>query len=317
MKLFAAERFVLNIILSLFLIDAVLIVVKDINFDFAGYLVCVLLGGGIFILGQFYRKTGRDLRIATALISAGLFILFTLVASVFNYMFLPVHFPAIDPLLMRIDAAFGYSWPDVVTWAATYPWIGTGLFVVYGTSLIQLLLIVIMLGFTGKDRMLHHFLVTGVLGALASILFWIVFPTYGAKAYHELPLWVSEAIPMAVNPAYGRELMRLGQEGVSYMTPADVLGLIGFPSFHIFMAAMSVWFVLRHWLFMAVIWKLNVLMLPAVLVQGGHHLSDIFGGLAAFAIVCPLSAWLLNWMDARSHQAGAVPDGIVPVGLSG
>ena len=203
-------------------------------------------------------------------------------------------------------------------WAATYPWIGKILFAVYATSLPQLLLIVITLGFTGKNRMLHHFLVTGVLGALASILFWGAFPTYGAKAYHDLPLWVSEAIPMAVNPAYGRELMRLGQEGVSYLTPRDVLGLIGFPSFHIFMAAMSVWLVPRHWLFMAVIWTLNALMLPAVLVQGGHHLVDIFGGLAAFAVVCPLSAWLLNRITAGSQEDAAVPERqVVAVGVSG
>ncbi len=68
------------------------------------------------------------------------------------------------------------------------------------------------------------------------------------------------------------------------------------------MAAMSVWFVPRHWLVMAVILPINLLMLPAVLVQGGHHLSDVFGGLVAFAIVCAASAWLLKWLSARERN---------------
>lgn len=302
MRLFAAERFVLGFITILFVIDTVLIAVKGIAVDYAGYLLCGSMGAGVFILGQFYRKSGRDLRIAAALIAGGLFILFTLVASVFNYMFLPVAFPAIDHVLFRVDAAFGYSWMGIVTWAATHPWIGTILFFVYATSLPQLLVIVITLGFTGKERMLHHFLVTGVLGAFASIIFWIFFPSFGPSAYVQLPQWVSQTIPLAVDNAYGQELNRLITEGVVHLSPKNVLGLIGFPSFHILMAAMSVWFVPRHWLVMAVILPINILMLPAVLVQGGHHLSDVFGGLVAFAIVCAASAWLLKWLSVRERN---------------
>ncbi|MDZ7925720.1 MAG: phosphatase PAP2 family protein [Agrobacterium sp.] len=313
MRLFAAERFVLGFIATFFVIDVTLIAAKGIRVDYAGYFLCALAGACVFILGQFYRKSGRDLGIAAALISSGLFILFSLVGSVFNYMFLPVSFPTIDHVLFRVDAVFGYSWPDIVIWAATYPWIGKTLFLVYTTSLPQLLLIIIALGFTGKDRMLHHFIVTGVIGAFACITFWIFFPTYGAKAYYELPQWVEQTIPMAVDPAYGRELMRLGQEGVDYLTPQNVLGLIGFPSFHIFMTAMSVWFVPRNRFVMAVILPLNLLMLPAVLVQGGHHLSDIFGGLAAFVIVCTVSGRLLDWLSARERmgKAAAIPNQIV------
>ncbi|WCK03187.1 phosphatase PAP2 family protein [Agrobacterium tumefaciens] len=306
MQLFAAERFVLCTVIILFVFDVALITIKGIKLDYVGYFLCGMAGIGVFALGQFYRNSGRDLHIAAALISSGLFILFSLVGAVFNYMFLPVSFPAIDPVLIRVDRALGYSWPDMVTWAATYPWLGKMLFLVYTTSLPQLLLIIVALGFTGKDRMLHHFIVTGVMGAMASIIFWIFFPTYGAKAYYELPEWVTQAIPLMVNPAYGRELMRLGQEGVTYLSPKDVLGLIGFPSFHIFMAAMSVWFVPRHRLVIAVILPLNLLMLPAVLVQGGHHLSDVFGGLIAFAVVCAASGRLLDWLSARERMGRAV-----------
>ncbi len=68
---------------------------------------------------------------------------------------------------------------------------------------------------------------------------------------------------------------------------------------------MSVWFVPRHWAVMAVILPVNLLMPLAVLVQGGHHLSDVFGGLVAFVIVCAASARLLNWLSARERAGEA------------
>ncbi|WP_296070635.1 phosphatase PAP2 family protein [uncultured Agrobacterium sp.] len=299
MQLFAAERFVVSFIALLFVVDAALIVARGISVDYAGYLLCVFAGAGVFLLGQFYRRSGRDDRIAATLMSGGLFILFTLAASIFNYMLLPIAFPTLDHVLFAVDAAFGYGWEEIVIWAATRPWIGTILFFVYATSLPQLLLLVLTLGFTGKNRLLHHFLITGVLGAFASIVFWIFFPTFGPSAYLELPQWVPQAIPLAVGNEYGQELNRLATQGVDYLSPKNVLGLIGFPSFHIFMAAMSVWFAPRHWWAMLVILPLNLLMLPAVLVQGGHHVSDIFGGLVTFAIICAVSGRLLQWLSAK------------------
>lgn len=294
MIVFPVERLVLQIIAFLILFDISLIYWKSISVDVPGYLFCIACGVCIFALGQYYRVSRREKRLGGALTASGLFILFTLSASIFNYMFLPIAFAPIDMFLMRIDAAVGYSWPDVVGWAATYPLVGKLLFVVYMTSLPQLLIIVITLGFTGREKMLNRFILTGVIGSLASILFWIFFPTFGAKAYHDLPAWVLSTIPLAVDPSYGDQLLRLGQEGVSYLSPNDVLGLIGFPSFHIFMALMSVVFVPRNILFMVCFGTLNALMLPAVLVQGGHHLSDVFGGFAMFAIVYPASCYIVD-----------------------
>jgi hypothetical protein len=293
------ERLVLQIILCLSVVDISLIYWKSMSVDIPGYFFCIASGVFLFAIGQYYRLSGRDLQLGGALTASGIFILFSLAASIFNYMFLPIAFAPIDTVLMRVDATVGYSWPDVVGWAATYPLVGRLLFVVYMTSLPQLLVIVITLGFTGQEKMLNRFILTGVIGALASILVWIFFPTFGAKAYHDLPAWVSSAIPLAVDPAYGDELLRLGQEGVAHLSPKDVLGLIGFPSFHIFMALMSVVFVPRHILFVVCFGTLNALMLPAVLVQGGHHLSDVFGGFAMFAIVCPASCYIV---DKISHQ---------------
>ncbi|MDQ1186138.1 phosphatase PAP2 family protein [Agrobacterium larrymoorei] len=305
-----AERFVFSIICALFAVDLVLVAVKGVGVDVAGYSLSLAIGGGLLLLGHIYRSKKREERMAAALISASLFILFSICGSVFNYMFLPIQYPTIDHALIHIDGVIGYDWRSAVELVAHVPLIGRALFIVYMTSLPQLLLTIIILGFSGDYRRLQHFLLTGVLGALAGIIFWIFFPSYGPSAYQDLPEWVLETTPLAVTPDYGKELIQLGGEGPTYLSPASVLGLIAFPSFHIFMAAMSVWFVPRYRFLVAVSIAINLTMIPAVLVQGGHHLCDIVGGMLAFAFICPSARWLLDRMEADGHGSARPSPGV-------
>lgn len=309
MIFFPVEKIIVKIITALAVFDAFVIYQKSILVDIAGYGFSVTMGLLPLIVGQLYRRSGRDRALGNVLTAAGLYVLFTIVASIFNYTFLPIYFSPIDGILMRMDSALGYSWPGTVTWFAQNPLLGTALHYVYLTSLPQLLVIMIVLGFTGEERALQCFMLTGCLGALLSICFWIIFPTFGAKAYHDLPPSVLSAIPLAVDPAYGQELMRLGQAGVNYLSPRNVLGLIGFPSFHIFMALMSVVFVPRQLFFIILVGILNLLMFPAVLVQGGHHLVDIIGGVICFAVTLPISRHVVKRLsdEAWRGKTGPLP----------
>jgi predicted alpha/beta hydrolase len=90
------ERFVLTVVAALGAIDLILIVVKGIRVDWAGYCMLSLIGLGTIMLGLFYRLVRHDARISETLILTAGFILFTLVGSVFNYMLLPIHFPRVD-----------------------------------------------------------------------------------------------------------------------------------------------------------------------------------------------------------------------------
>ena len=289
MAFLPAERFIILIIATLALLDVGLLLLKGVGIDVAGYASLVACGAFLLALGQFYRQVRRNERIAVTATAAGLFVLFTIAGSVFNYLLLPLRFQFIDPALGRFDEALGFHWPAFVTWASQYPRTGMLLRVVYASSLPQLLVILLILGFSGHMRLLHHFLMTGVVGALLAIIFWSFLPSFGASAIYQLPPEVTEAVPLAVGPDYNAKVVELGRNGVTYLTPRNVLGLIGFPSFHTVMAAMSACFMIRRGALAAPFLVLNTLMVPAVLIQGGHHLIDVFGGLLAFALAYMLA----------------------------
>ncbi len=308
------ERFVLTVVGALGAIDILFITGKGIRVDWTGYGMIGAIGLGTIMLGLFYRFVRNDARIAETLILTAGFILFTLVGSVFNYMLLPIHFPRIDEFLVGVDRLMGYDWPSLVTYIAQWPSVSALLKIVYFTSLPQLVMVVLLLGFSGQSEKLAHFLMTGIVGVLLSIVVWAFFPTFGTSAVWNLPDDVVRSAGLAVGPSYGLELIRLSKEGVDYLTPANVLGLIGFPSFHTVMAAMSVVFTWRiAWVRLPVL-ALNIFMVPAILLHGGHHLSDVFGGLAVFTIAYFITHYAINVL--RDDRAASAPAGHVPAAPS-
>jgi len=278
------ERFVFFIIFIILILDLLLIYLKDIRVDWVGYGLIIAFSIAILALGLFYRACRREERIAETLVLAACFIFFTIVGSVLNYMFLPIHFPRIDEHLALVDDLFGYRWPDFVQSITQWPYFSYLLKLIYSSTLVQFAFIILLLGFTANSRKLSQFVLTGIIGALISIFIWVFFPTFGPSAIWSIEDEVLKRADLIVGPAYGGELIKLSLEGVDYLSPANLLGLIGFPSYHTIMAAMSVVFTWQfYWIRMPML-CLNALMIPALLAHGGHHLCDFLGGLIVFTL---------------------------------
>lgn len=305
MLLHRGERIVAAVIALLFVANGFLIPRSAAALDWGGYAVCIAIGLAAAALGLAYRRSGRSEEIALAATAAGLFILFTIVGSLFNHLLLPVGESRLDVALMAIDGRLGYSWPDLLAATAGHPALGALLRVVYLSSLPQLIAVILLLGFGGRRDPLHRFLVTGVFGALIAIGIWSVAPSFGPAVYHPVAAETVEALGMVVGPAYGAELARLAVQGPTLLSPTDALGLIAFPSFHTVMACMAVWFTLPYRRLFPFFLVVNLLMIPAILVHGGHHLVDVLGGVAVFALALAMAGRILQ--PRASAASAATP----------
>ncbi|UGX87522.1 phosphatase PAP2 family protein [Phyllobacterium meliloti] len=302
MNLHPAEKICAGIIATLLVFDAILIPVRGVGVDWINYTLMSAIGLTAIGVGQFYRTMRPEEKIALAATASGLFILFTIVGSVFNYLLLPVGLRRIDDILTKFDAYLGFSWTDAVIYVASMPALGSLLRWIYASSMPQLILIILILGFSGQRDGLHRFLLTGLIGALISIALWAMFPSSGPAAFEILPASISSTLDMVVGSSYGAELNRLALEGPTFLSPKDALGLIAFPSFHTVMACMAVWFMFRMAFAFPVFLIINILMLPAILVHGGHHFVDVIGGFAVFGIALFASKRLV-----RSTRLSPVP----------
>ena len=259
--------------------------------------------GTIMAAGLALRAAGRMPRLSLTLIALGFYPIYASLLALVGYMQFPLVRPTIDPLLLRLDAALGYDWAAGVAWLADHPGVSRVLAWVYLSALPQLAVLLLVLGALGRVVALHRMVLTGMLAGLGMMAFWTVWPSFGPSAVVALDPAVAARAGVLVTSDYGAELMRLATEGIGEIEKHKLLGTVAFPSFHILMAILAVWFARGTWLF----WPYalaNLAMIPATALHGGHHAVDLLGGAVLFALALASARRLIP--EGQVITSGAV-----------
>lgn len=295
-----AERTILLVtaalgVASFFLVWLKGIVVGPEFFTFSIAFAALMIG-----IGQIYRQYRDSERIALVTHVLGLFVVYSAFGALFNIVLLPRPSAPIDAALVRFDAWLGYSWPALCAWFAQYPAFNEVVRSLYKLTLIQLLVAFILLGLMLDRRRLHAAALGTVIASLLAIFCWALFPSGGAASYWTLDPEIASVVRPIVSSAYGVELNRLFREGVTDLSAMGVTGLIGFPSFHTVMALMSLIAVWPYLVLRIPFVAITILLLPAILVHGGHNLADVLAGGAITGI-----AWVvaLRLYDVQTRLA--------------
>ncbi|RUM96122.1 hypothetical protein EET67_19195 [Pseudaminobacter arsenicus] len=283
-RLWPAELFILKLSASLMALDACLILLRGSNIDIASYGAVIGLAVVLFAVGFAYRRTGRSEPIASTAICTGLLVLFTSSMSQFSYLLLPNPRPVIDAWLTAIDGLFGYHWPDALALSARHPLFNEAMRFAYLSTLPQMAILVVVLGLTGRIRTLQALIGSIAISGMLTVMFWGVFPSLGPSTLYAVSPEILATVRPVVDPEYGADITRLLHDGPSHLSPDEIRGLIAFPSYHTVLAATATYYSRKvSWAFPFFL-IVNLIVLPAVLVHGGHHLVDIPAGFAVFAV---------------------------------
>ncbi len=237
---------------------------------------------GLMAIGAYVRGMKETPRLALALIGVAIFMGFTAVSSVFIFALFPLPRPLIDPWLINVDAALGYHWPSFVEALAAYPGFAQALGLLYHTSLPQIVLTICLLAALGRTVSLHRLLAVGMLTLVAAVAIWWVFPSIGPSGFSSIPEDVRLATGLYFDSNYGAYLRQLVETGPTRISPEVMTGVVAFPSYHMVMACMVVWYTRGTVMFLPTL-LVNALMIPATLSHGGHHLIDLAAGVVVFA----------------------------------
>ena len=289
--LYRAEWALVAVVLGLLALTFAFDALRPAQVIWSGYLVPIAASLMLVALGGFIRARRPMKRVAAFATGLGIFMAFSAVAGVFIYLIFPFSGPTIDPFLIRVDAALGYDWAALVIWLAGWPLLGQALALIYMTSIPQLVLVIAVLAWTTRITEMHRFLAVGILGMIVTVAVWWVFPSVGPTPFVAIPA-EGALIGLVVGQAYADALMHLVTVGPGVIRADQTVGVIAFPSFHMFMACMTVWFSRRTPLFWGAL-GVNLLMVPATLSHGGHHLVDLIASVALFAAVVALCARLV------------------------
>lgn len=213
-------------------------------------------------------------------------------AGILSYLVLSTDRPLIDPALSAFDRALGFDWPRFIIWVQAIPPLDRVLFLVYRSTVPQLLVIAFLLSWREEGRLrelsgailISLVLAIAISGALPAAS---AYPFYGPSHRGIVP-----EIGVA-------DLFALRDGSLRHLDLRRMDGLVCFPSFHVVLSLLFI-HALRGWrrLF-ALALVLNGLVILSTLTAGGHYLVDLFGG----ALVAALSVVLYRAISARPHAA--------------
>lgn len=295
-------RILLAIVLALLAVDAAWLSTGHFLIDWQAYAkytaISLALAGG----GVFYATIRKDERISAMLFGTAFLTAFSNLSSILNYFLLTVAGTRIDDILARVDRAIGVYWPDMITWANHHRAINLGLMLVYGCVLPQIALLISMLGWRSQITKIYSLCFAIFFATAMTLGFWTIFPSFGAMAYYRLDPAIAAHTPLALNASYAHELVQLLANGPGFISPTELKGLIGFPSFHSVLALLVTWYARNLDYIRWPVAALNLLVLISTPIQGGHHVIDVLAGLVV-TVLAVLAAEKLIAVAAGRRMA--------------
>jgi hypothetical protein len=246
---------------------------------------------------------GRDEGIAAAVFAVAQIIVYANVAVLDNYLGLELRRPLIDAQLAQVDRALGIDWWAYVTFMKSNPLLGQALTLAYLSSLAQVAVAIIVLGFSKRFDRLDRFTLAFMFSSALTIAFWMAFPSFGA-----LPLHYAQGLPdptffLAMTKEEALKLLSLHAGPTPTLRLEEMTGLIGCPSFHTSLAILSIyalWGVrFAGWTAIGV----NLLVFASIPADGGHHFADMGMG----AIVTVVSLYMANIALRRKTAPAFAP----------
>lgn len=258
--------------------------------SFAGQALAVLL---IAAIAATYRQKGRQPAISLALANCAILILFSNVGAVLNYLLIAPGSVPMDPYLFDLDRMLGFDWLAFAEAVGRYPQLSRLLAIIYCSSLLQLVAVILLLALRERRGAVQRFVLCGMVASAASMAFWALFPSFGPASSLALSPELDAALGRVTDASAGEALLALARNGAVAIRSDQIMGLIAFPSMHMVMMLMTVWY-LRGSRSLPIFVALNVPMIPAILIHGGHHLVDLIGGAALFAASAAVAALLVG-----------------------
>ena len=291
-----AERKLFCIVLATIFAGFVFAAFRHQAVDWADFWPLIAFTLELIFVGVVIRRTRHLGRTSTGMIAFGLIVCFMASAGILTFTTLPFSNPMVDQYLLLADAAIGFSWVESVNHLADYPAFAGALRYIYFSLFPQIAFVIILLSFLKREVDLHRFLMVGFLSMIVTDCIWYLFPSVGPAAYGMVSEEVQQKVQLVANAEYGEKMWRYATQGNLLITGSKMAGVVAFPSMHIVMTAMVLWFTRRTWMFYPLL-VLNFLMPVAAVLQGGHHIMDLFGGFLVFFFSVKLANWLIPKQD--------------------
>ena len=181
---------------------------------------------------------------------------------------------------------------------------------VYLSVMPQMLLLLLWLGARDQLEDLYSLAFSMAYGAIITLAIWTAFPSFGAFSVFILPDDVASKLNLIAGFDYAHDLVEMLESGPGLISPRDLRGLVGFPSYHTLQALVLTWYARRTLLRWPLI-ALNSAVLIAIPLHGSHHFVHIIGGLFVGVVAILMARMTLAAVDRSASTAAIVSRGLL------
>jgi membrane-associated phospholipid phosphatase len=283
------------------------IAVSDFAFDVWGASRAMACSLVLAALLWFYRRRRPDECIAAALVGVLQLILFAAGTGTLSYLLASLAYPFWDETFFKWDLALGLDWRAYLAFVNDRPWLGRIYTLTYSSILPQMSLACVVLGLTGRLYAMRLFVTAAAIAGVVTVLMSSAMPAMAMFVHLGLqPSDYPNLAPAAAHVHVAHmEGLRDGTFRVISLQAGE--GLIAFPSYH---AALGVLLLVAFWAVPWLRWPgciVNLLMIAATPIDGGHYFVDVFAGIAV-AVLTLLA--LHAYAARRAPAADEQPQGI-------
>lgn len=278
--------------------------------------VTFVVFGPVAIIYTYLRF---DVRVAAFCESIALLSSFTLIGAVYTYVLTraAASVPMWDARLLSADHALGLDWKSYLAWVNAHPGVGWILNSSYESILKQVAVLSLLLAAFKEHRRLQGFLLAAQLSIIICGLGGAVMPAVGAYATLAINATTDHPNIVLANMS-GHDVAHVLQlrGATPFFQIGHIEGIIMFPSFHMALAILFTW---AFWRVPVVRWialALNLAMVAATPLSGGHYFVDLAGGVIVALVSIAAVSWVQAAVDRKIQGRVARPNPSRPAGIA-
>ncbi|WP_306225002.1 phosphatase PAP2 family protein [Bosea beijingensis] len=272
------------LLMSAGVVCAIWVALSPLSLVKAPLIIPVGIAACLALLGWFYRTVRGDMRLSDALDVTAQLIGFLILAGVFSYLVATLNFPLQDQLLYAADRALGLDWQLYLRFVNDLPWLGRLLHWAYLSFLPQIVILALALGFSGRGEAARIMVLAMIATGIVTILISGFMPAVAMFAHLGLKPEDYPNLTPAASFVHLRDLEALRSGAPFILDVSRMEGIVTFPSFHAAVALLLLLGAWAHpwlrWPFLAV----NLAMIAATPIDGGHYFVDVLAGLGLAAL---------------------------------
>jgi membrane-associated phospholipid phosphatase len=297
-----ASRIVWGTIIGLLAVCLLAVRFTNVTIEPLPFIAPLAAGLALAGAGRYYTSRRSDPKIAAAFDCMGQSLAFPLAAALGSYLVVTLGFPMQDAAFYQLDLALGVDWLGWLAWLDRHAWLAPPLTFAYNTYMHQGLILTLLLCFSGRGMAARIMILAMIVSATVTVVLSGLLPALSTFEYLKLSPADYPNLRPAAAFIHLHDLLALHSGEAFVFDTTRTYGIITFPSYH---AALGLIMLLAAWSHPLLRWPffiLNIGVIVATPIDGGHYFVDVLAGLAIAAAAHAIARRVLAPRLAQRYE---------------